>query len=526
MSINHCEFKNVLRVSFMDLLRWNAIAGDLESAVRVFNDYRESLPVGKKHVSTEGYNLVMSLYAREGKDLDAVEMFRGMIKDGANPNSRSYTVIMEHLVGSGRLGAAFEVFAVLPSIRIKRTLKQYSVLVDGFILNEDFNMVKTLLNEMRNDGVLPGYAMRVSLKRMQEAGFVEETEEFVRELLPDERIGNIGFAVDGSEDEEDGDDGGVEENVKLKPWLDPSALASVLSDWNPDEVLALEDARLVWTTRLVCKFLRSFKKAETAWKFFCWVAYQPGDFNHDVHTVSRMIAILVREGNVDLVDQLIIKVKREGIRLSFSTIRLIVDFYGFSKKPDPALRIFDEIELLCGPVSKVNLKLVYCSLLRTLVKCKRGPDAMNILEGMISSGVLPDIQTFTGLMQYFASVEDLRMVQKLFGIVRQSGIEPDAFMFKTLIRTYCKHGQFAFALRVFKDMMNLNLFPDGATKTLLVKCLWNDGKLREAAFVEERSEEINEMLPLAVPGHVWTTSCADLRRVYSIYYNSFAADGE
>ncbi|XP_010254978.1 PREDICTED: pentatricopeptide repeat-containing protein At5g66631 [Nelumbo nucifera] len=529
--INAGKFTNVARISYMDRLRWHAAAADLDSAVRVWNEFKLALPGGKKHPCTESYNLLMSLYAQKGKHLEAVQMFSRMISEGANPNSRTYTVMIEHLANSGKLDSAEEVFKRLPSMRVKRTSRQYSVLAQSFILVKRFDEVKELLKEMRMDGILPGRTMQLSLKCMQDAGYLEETEEFIRELSPDERIGRVGFYMDDSDNDEDGDDddnsGEADgDGIQLKPWLDPSALASALSDWKPGEVSALEAANFVWTTRLVCKILRNFKRVETAWHFFCWVACQPENFTHDVYTVSRMITILARHGHVELVDQLISKVKREGIRLPFSTVRLIIDFYGISKKADAALKVFRNAELVCGSLSKFKLMLLYSSLLWTLTKCLRSSEAMDLLEEMILSGTLPDIQTFCGLMQYFALEGDLRTVHRLFGMVRQSGLELDAYMFQILIRAYCKCEKAAIALRVFEDMRSLNLMPDVFTKALLVKSLWREGKLREAALVEERSEEINDILPSALPGHVWTVSSADLTKVYNLYSDAFAKNGD
>ncbi|KAJ4951089.1 hypothetical protein NE237_027921 [Protea cynaroides] len=529
-AINAGEFTNVARVSFMDRLRWYAAAADLDSAVQVWNELRLALPDGKRHPCTESYNILMSLFAQKGKNSEAIHMFYQMIREGTNPNSRTYTVIIEHLVSFGRLDSAMEVFQRLPVMRIKRTLKQYSVLAKGFTDRGRFDEVKTLIKGMQNDGIFPGQAMQLSLKCMQDAGYIEETEEFLRELTPDERIGNVRFFIDGSDNDEevdsDNDNGEADGDVvQLKPWLDPSSLASALSDWSATEVSTLTDAKFVWTTRLVCKMVRSFKRAETAWQFFCWVACQPGGFTHDIYTVSRMIVILARHGYVELVDQLILKMRREGLRLSFSTVRLIIDFYGISKKADAALKVFRDVELVCGAVSKLNLMLLYSSLLRTLVKCRRGLDAIELLEEMILSGILPDIQTYCGLMQYFAIEGDLRMVQRLFGMVRQSSVNPDAYMFQILIRAYCKSERAALALRIFEDMRNLNLIPDAATKALLVKSLWKEGKLREAAAVEERSEEIEGNLPLALPGHEWTVSSADLTEVYNIYSSGFVMNG-
>ncbi|XP_021809468.1 pentatricopeptide repeat-containing protein At5g66631 [Prunus avium] len=522
------KFRNV-RVSFMNLMQWQAAIGDLEGVIRVWDEYRVS---SEKRVCAESYNIVMRLFAQMGKDSEAVKVFHMMIEEGAIPNSRTYTVMIEHLVSSGKLQSAMEVFNVLPLMRVKRTLNQYSVLVEACVGVKQFDEVKILLNEMRVDGILPGRAMRLSLEQIQEAGFVQETDEFLREMLPNEDIKNISYCVDSSDEDEDHDEdssdvgGGDDVNeVQLKPWLDPRALANALQKWCPDEVSALEKAKFVWTTRLVCKILRNFKSAEKAWNFFCWVACQRG-FTHDIYTVQRMMALLARDGLSELVDQLLNKMRMEQLRLPFCTIRLIIDFYGISKKADAALKVFHDDRNLCGPISNFNLMLLYSSLLRTLTKCGRDSDALDVLEEMILCGIVPNIQTFTGLMHHFALNGDIKTVQKLFAMVRQSGVQPDAYTFKVLIQAYCKCGRAALAWRVFEDLRNLNLMPDSTTKELLVKSLWKEGKRREAAAVEESCEEVSDVLPLTLHGHIWTVSSADLTKVFSIYSNSFTSAGE
>ncbi|XP_065874247.1 pentatricopeptide repeat-containing protein At5g66631 [Euphorbia lathyris] len=509
------------RVSFMNLMQWYAVSGDVDAALDTWYEYRSSV----ERVCTESYNIVMSLYVQKGESLKAVEVFYRMIDEGAIPNSRTYTVIIEHLISSGKLDPAMDVFCVLPFMRIKRTLKQYSVLIHAFVGVKRFDEVKTLLDEMRDDGKFPGRAMLSALQQMREAGFAQETQEFLQEMFPDERIKSIGLCTESDDDDNDDYEDSINEEVqtdevRLKPWLDPKALANALNKWTPEVVSTLEGANFVWTTRLACKILRSFRSPETAWNFFCWVAYQPG-FTHDVYTVERMMTLLARQGKVELVDELISKVRSEGMRLPFSTLRLIIHFYGLSKNADAALKVFHDDRQLCGSITKFNLMLLYSSLLRTLTKCNRNSDAINVLEDMILDGICPDIQTFTGLMHHFALQGDIKTVQKLFTMVRQSDVEPDAYMFKVLIQAYCKRERAALAWRIFEDMKNANLMPDAATKDLLVNSLWKEGKRKEAAIVEESCEDNNNSLPLVLRGHMWTVSSADLTRVYNIYSNNF-----
>ncbi|XVE87245.1 hypothetical protein DITRI_Ditri18aG0100900 [Diplodiscus trichospermus] len=514
------KFNNV-KVSFMNLLFWYSTAGDLEEVLNTWEECRSE----ENRLSTEAYNIILGLYAQKDTSFEAVEVLRGMIDQGVIPNSRTYTILIEHLERLGKLDAAMEVFTLLPSMRIKRTLKQFSILVEGFVGVERFDVVKSLLKEMREDGKLPGRAMRVYLERMKEEGYIDETDELLAEMLPDGRIKSVGCCEESSDEDEDEDDvnEGVDVRmVKLKPWLDPKALANALKQWSPEVVAVLEDAKFVWTSRLVCKVLRNFTSAETAWNFFCWVASQPG-FTHDIYTAQRMLTLLARHGNVELVDELINKIRRQGMRLPFSTIRLLIEFYGISKNADAALKVFRDDRTICGHISKFNLMLLYSSLLRALTKCRRNSDALNVLDEMILNGTCPDIRTFSGLIYHFAIHGDIKTVQQLFSMVRQSGMEPDAYMYKLLIQAYCKCQRAALAFRVFEDMRNSNLMPDASTKDMLVKSLWQEGRRKEAVTVEERYEETDGVLPLALRGHIWTVSSEDLTRVYSIYSNGVTA---
>ncbi|OEL30268.1 Pentatricopeptide repeat-containing protein [Dichanthelium oligosanthes] len=515
-------------------LRLLAAAGDRTSALEAFG----SLPAAPRRPA-EAHNVVIELHARGGDHDAAVEAFRGMVREGALPNARTYTVVIAHLTSAGFVDQALEVFRLLPSLRVRRTTRQYNVLAEALAAAERFDQLRWLVREMAAvDGVMPGPQMRAAIAAMREAGHVDGTEDFVEELSPNARIG---YAVDdvegeGDSEEEDEENGEVNRDHRdrgdsakhtLKPWLDPRELARALDGWDPREVAELEAAGLVWTPRLVCKLLRAFKKAETAWEFFCWVACRPGGFAHDRQTVARMVAILAHAGHVELVERLLAKVRDDGILLPFATVRLVIDFYGLSKKADAATRVFREAESICGPISRPNLVLLCSSLLRTMAKCRKALDAMDLLEEMMARDILPDLQTFSGLMEHLAGAGDLKGVHRLLGLVRQCELQPDGYMYSVLVRAYCKRERAALALRVFDEMRAAGVAPDAPTKALLVKSLWREGKLREAALVEERSEDVAGGLPEASPGHVWTASAVDLKKVLDVYSGCFSpSDGQ
>ncbi|KMT08522.1 hypothetical protein BVRB_6g138050 [Beta vulgaris subsp. vulgaris] len=520
-AINNGNFPKVQPVSFVDQMRMYATARDIDLVLHVWDELRAQ----GKRPCIESYNIVMGLYVITGKDIEAIQIFRSMMQEGVFPNSRTYTLVIQHLVNSGKLDKAKEIFYILPRMRVKRTLRQYSLLVEAFLNIQQYEAVKTLLGDMKMEGILPPRSMLLSLQRMTETGVLDESDDFVKEMVPDSRIKNIEFCADFIDDDnkDDGDDcsgEAVVHSVQLKPWLDPSALASALRHWREDDIFALEEAKLVWTSRLVCKMVRHFKSPQSAWQFFCWVANQPG-FVHDIHTYSGIITKVASHGRVDLVDDILFKMKHEGIKLANSTVRQIIDFYGLYKEGSAALRIFHDVKVLCDHISKYDMVLLYSSLLRTLLKCGLDGDSIDTVNEMLSMGIHPDAQTFSGLMHHFAVRGDFRMVQKLLEMVRQCGVEPDAYMYKTLVRAYCKCGRATLALRLYEDMRNSGFVPDVETKSLLVKGLWKEGRLREASFIEETCKEREDILPLPSSGQMFNVSSADVINIHKLYSGSF-----
>ncbi|KFK28337.1 hypothetical protein AALP_AA8G503200 [Arabis alpina] len=71
-----------------------ATAGDFDSVLKTWDEYRCS--GDEKKGCTESYNIVMQVYMSLGKDSEAVQTFDQMINEGGIPNSRTFTIMIEH----------------------------------------------------------------------------------------------------------------------------------------------------------------------------------------------------------------------------------------------------------------------------------------------------------------------------------------------------------------------------------------------------------------------------------------------
>ncbi|KAK2992642.1 hypothetical protein RJ640_023952 [Escallonia rubra] len=277
----------------MELARHYYALGDLGSLL----DFWRQLVRGfhGKLPCTESFNMVMDLYGRDGNHSEAVKIFHALVREKRIPNTRTYSIMIEHLASAGKFESAKQVFDILPRMRIKRTARQYSVLLRGFAEMESFDVVGSLICEMRLDGILPGQSTRLALQSMMDSGLVEDVDALVRQLLPDGTSGSLedidfGFTSSRSESEKDDDE---DKSFELKPTqprmeVEPRFFQDAFWNLNPDMEFAIEGLDFEWTTPLVCKVIRNLRRIDRAWNFFQWLEKsKPGDGSGIMFTQSR-----------------------------------------------------------------------------------------------------------------------------------------------------------------------------------------------------------------------------------------------
>lgn len=84
-------------VTFTSIMHWLAKAGDVEGAVRVWEEMRRRR-IGLTVVS---YTAFIKVLFGCGREREAAGVYRKMIEAGLKPNCHTYTVLMEHLAGAG-----------------------------------------------------------------------------------------------------------------------------------------------------------------------------------------------------------------------------------------------------------------------------------------------------------------------------------------------------------------------------------------------------------------------------------------
>ncbi|KAJ9172589.1 hypothetical protein P3X46_015806 [Hevea brasiliensis] len=143
----------------------------------------------------------------------------------------------------------------------------------------------------------------------------------------------------------------------------------------------------------------------------------------------------------------------------------------------------DAVEL----VKELSLKhskpdtFTYNFLIKCLCKCRALSTVYNFIDEMRSSfDIMPDLVTYTILIDNVCNSKNLREATRLVGILRECGFKPDCFVYNTIMKGYCMLSRGNEAIEVYKKMKEEGVEPDLVTYNTLIFGLSKSGRLSEA----------------------------------------------
>ncbi|KAF4371832.1 hypothetical protein F8388_009221 [Cannabis sativa] len=105
------------------LINMYSRCGDIDKAQKVFDDMKE------RDVST--YNSIITGLGMHGKSIEAIEMFRVMIKRGFKPNSITFVGVLNACSHRGLVDLGFEIFhSMVKDYEIEPQMEHYGCIVD------------------------------------------------------------------------------------------------------------------------------------------------------------------------------------------------------------------------------------------------------------------------------------------------------------------------------------------------------------------------------------------------------------
>lgn len=399
-------------------------------------------------------------------------VYETMLSEECLPNSRLYTLLIQHLADAGRLRAAVQILEIMQKLQVVPSRVAYEFIVEGYAKAGDVEKVQEFLMAMRERFHRPSKRLMLAVKVLQEAGKLEEAETLKEEIGQEgyhELEHEGGQALEGSADDaslsEDGDS--ILDSLMCE-WrdvtspnvgFDVNAFAQSIHNWNLAVEAELEKADVQWRSALVLEVLRRLRNLETSWPFFHWVKNRAG-FKHDKYTCMVMIQRILKsrsamDRTASLVDELFEGMQKDGIKFTVPMFNMMIRHYVLASDIERAQRMFDrikEFELKPNAAS-------YALVIQALARDRQGKNAMNMLNEMQEAGFHPDSATCAELITCLELAEKLPQAYELFSKISESGRGPTALEYKAIMAAYSRAGDQKMALTLYQQMRGAGIKP-------------------------------------------------------------------
>ncbi|CAN6237928.1 unnamed protein product [Urochloa humidicola] len=256
---------------------------------------------------------------------------------------------------------------------------------------------------------------------------------------------------------------------------------------------ALDALGVAVSPELVAEVLKNLSNAGMlALAFFRWAEKQEG-FKYTAESFHYLIEALGKIKQFRLVWSLV-ETMRCRCLLSKDTFKLIVRRYARARKVKEAVETFEKM-------SSFGLKTElsdYNWLIDTLSKSKQVKKGHAIYKEIKRKGkFVPDLKTYTVLMEGWGHEKDLLMVKTVYQEMLDAGISPDVVAHGMLISAFCKSGKCDEAIKVFRKMEVSGCMPSPHVYCMLINGLGSEERLDEALKYFELYKESG--FPMEVP---------------------------
>ncbi|CAN6278356.1 unnamed protein product [Urochloa humidicola] len=256
---------------------------------------------------------------------------------------------------------------------------------------------------------------------------------------------------------------------------------------------ALDALGVAVSPELVAEVLKNLSNAGMlALAFFRWAEKQEC-FKYTAESFHYLIEALGKIKQFRLVWSLV-ETMRCRCLLSKDTFKLIVRRYARARKVKEAVETFEKM-------SSFGLKTElsdYNWLIDTLSKSKQVKKGHAIYKEIKRKGkFVPDLKTYTVLMEGWGHEKDLLMVKTVYQEMLDAGISPDVVAHGMLISAFCKSGKCDEAIKVFRKMEVSGCMPSPHVYCMLINGLGSEERLDEALKYFELYKESG--FPMEVP---------------------------
>ncbi|KAH7387202.1 hypothetical protein KP509_16G010400 [Ceratopteris richardii] len=455
--------------------------------------------------SASTYRSILALHMKEEKFEDAVSIYLQMFEESVIPSSETLTLLTRSLLEAGKLDYADKVYSLLPSLKMNPSPTMFAYLMSAYARVGNQERLMSLGKEMRNVYGRPGAVFLIALNSLQKEGKSVEADSFAKVVWPEicvEERNAMVERMDNALKLQSGDEILLQDDSEHLVCVGGNARVALLEIarlLESEGLNVLHQMNLHWTADMVYRTLMLLKNADLAWEFLKWVKSAP-EYMNGIKNDVLVLRLLIKNGNFTGMKELLSEMKSRGA-LTLDTFNSLIKDCAMVKNARAAMWIYNHI----NESGLIPDEQTFSLLVQAFARGRNPDKASDLCYVMQDVGLKPDVETYTSVVHSLAlqgrSDDAWSVYQRMLAV----GLKPNVNTYTALLNMMNMTGDTGFGIKLFKEMNDNGVSPTEATLGIMTRIF-------EAAGNHEESQRLKVQLKFLSSKQ----SEASLQHIYEI----------
>nr|XP_043621798.1 pentatricopeptide repeat-containing protein At3g22670, mitochondrial [Erigeron canadensis] len=197
-----------------------------------------------------------------------------------------------------------------------------------------------------------------------------------------------------------------------------------------------------------------------------------------INTMAKVIRRLTKAGLHEEAIDAFRRINQFGVKKDLAALNLLVDALAKDKNVELANDIFVEFKKEIPPNSHT-----FNVLIHGWSKARKLGKALATMEEMKEHGILPDVISYTSIIEAYCSEKDFRKVDQILEEMEEKGCPPNIVTYTIVMLALGKAKEFDEALKVYEKMKSSNIVFDAPFYSSLIYILSRADRVKDAREV-------------------------------------------
>lgn len=412
--------------------------------------------------------------AASGNLIGAMKVFETLKNSGTEINSVAYNTVLDACVECRDLKAAEEWMASMKKAGLTDVVS-YNTLIKAHLQRENFSKSRTLMEEMRSEGLSPN---RVTYNELVNALVTRGSHAQRREVWSVVReMKAIGVKPNQ-----------VTCSILLKSLNKNSSEADIMETMDligsMDE--AMDEVLLSSVVEACVRIGKPDLLAEKLKQLHC----QDTLSVNGSHTFGSLIKAYGHARDIDGVWRCWREMRSRHIRPTSITLGCMVEAVVSNGDTEGAYDLVHQMQDDERCRDAINA-VIYCSVLKGFTREKRLQRVVTVYEEMLERKVELSIVTYNTLLDACARCSRMDKIPVIIADMKESGIKPNLITYSTMVKGHCQAGDIELGFDILEQMRkDTDLKPDEIMyNSLLDGCAQNNLADQGLALLERMQDE-------------------------------------